>query len=434
MRKDGNMQNQVYHHTKQIVDKYGVRVAGSQQSLDASDYVADYYHKLGIQVETHEFEVPVCCVDQSEFKVKREGKWEELKHAPVLFSKQTGDEGKILPLVYIEDGSVSKIKEKDIKGKAVLICRDVLRIYPDLNMYKRLHEYGAAALIYTTNDGQWEVPYVYSNFEMMNEDYIIPTVIIHHNTALALLRDHVSEVSLKICFDVTMKKARNVIGMIEGTDKKEECVVICAHLDSVPESKGATDDAAGVAMIMEMARYYKEQADHGKKPRRTMRFIAWSGHECGLHGSKYYLMDNPDVFRSVRFVFNYDIVGNILNNYSMCGACDDETIEMLQNLLAELELDWAVNRGPIGVDPFNFAVREVPQMTITSGFNGSNHSPLDDMDLISPDGFASPLRFSKALLDWAASVETIRQGYPQDLNEKMRISGAMYGWGLFDLV
>jgi len=78
----------------------------------------------------------------------------------------------------------------------------------------------------------------------------------------------------------------NVIGQIKGADKKDEVVMIGAHLDSWHVATGATDNAVGVAVMMEAIRILKSL---GMQPRRTIRIGLWGGEEQGLLGSENYV-------------------------------------------------------------------------------------------------------------------------------------------------
>lgn len=426
------MNNRAYEHTKYFVEECGQRLAGTPEVLKASDYIIDYYKEHGIRTETFEFEVPVCTVRKSVLQAKHDGKWRDLKHTPALFCGQTPEGGIDLPLVYAENGSVANFEAADVRGKCVLICRDVYMEYPDINMYKRLAEYGAAAVIYTTNDGHWDVPYVYANYETMDEEYTIPTAIIHWNTALELLTEGVNEIHMEILFDIKNGRTRNTIGVVEGTDKAAENVIVCAHLDSAMSSVGATDDVAGVAMVMELARYYNERAKAGKPPRRTVRFIAWSGHECGLHGSKKYLLGTPDVRNSTRFVLNYDIVGNLLCNYNAIGAFAPSVEDALNGITADLKLAWGFLQAPMVCDTLNFAKDQIPHFTLSAGFFCGNHTKYDALNLVAPAGFVNPLRFSQAVIEWAADADEIEQGFSDEMNGALQAMGEMYGWGLYN--
>jgi Zn-dependent M28 family amino/carboxypeptidase len=86
----------------------------------------------------------------------------------------------------------------------------------------------------------------------------------------------------------TTATAYNVIAEIPGTDPKlkDEVVMIGAHLDSWQGATGATDNAAGSAVMLEVMRIIKQS---GVKPRRTIRIGLWSGEEQGLLGSRAYV-------------------------------------------------------------------------------------------------------------------------------------------------
>jgi len=81
----------------------------------------------------------------------------------------------------------------------------------------------------------------------------------------------------------------NVVAEIPGTDKKlkDQVVMIGAHLDSWHAATGATDNAAGSAVMMEAMRILKSI---GFKPKRTIRMALWSAEEQGLYGSRNYVL------------------------------------------------------------------------------------------------------------------------------------------------
>jgi carboxypeptidase Q len=87
-------------------------------------------------------------------------------------------------------------------------------------------------------------------------------------------------------FDETEPNGLNVLADLPGTDPSGEFVLLGAHLDSVGTGTGATDNASGVAVMMEALRILKTV---GAKPRRTIRIGLWGGEEEGLLGSKAYV-------------------------------------------------------------------------------------------------------------------------------------------------
>ncbi len=114
------------------------------------------------------------------------------------------------------------------------------------------------------------------------EDYMSMVRLLKNNIPVKLDVD----VQTKFFSDDT--KAYNVIAEIKGTDKnlKDEVVMLGGHLDSWHGGTGATDNAAGSAIMMEAVRILKAT---GVQPRRTIRIALWSGEEQGLLGSRGYV-------------------------------------------------------------------------------------------------------------------------------------------------
>ncbi len=83
--------------------------------------------------------------------------------------------------------------------------------------------------------------------------------------------------------------AYNTIAELPGTDKKDELVMVGAHIDSWHSGTGATDNGAGCAVAMEAVRILKAL---NLQPRRTIRVALWSGEEQGLFGSRAYVKDH----------------------------------------------------------------------------------------------------------------------------------------------
>jgi len=95
-----------------------------------------------------------------------------------------------------------------------------------------------------------------------------------------------ARINLDVQFNGDDLNAYNTIAEIPGTDKKDEIVMIGAHLDSWHSGTGATDNGAGCAAAMEAVRILKAL---NLQPRRTIRVGLWSGEEQGLFGSRAYV-------------------------------------------------------------------------------------------------------------------------------------------------
>ena len=140
-------------------------------------------------------------------------------------------------------------------------------------------------IIRVTAGGTWEP----------GENPGVPSLVMsreHYNKIVRMLdagRPVELEIDVAARFHDEDTRAYNTIAEIPGTDKKGEIVMAGAHLDSWHTATGATDNAAGVAVVMEAVRILKVL---GVKPRRTIRVALWSGEEQGLGGSLAYMKEH----------------------------------------------------------------------------------------------------------------------------------------------
>lgn len=131
-----------------------------------------------------------------------------------------------------------------------------------------------------------------SGFYKKTDPTGVPTVVLaaEHFGRLTRLLDAQRKVEVEV--DVRARyhdedpMGYNTIAEIPGTDRGNEVVMIGAHMDSWHGGTGATDNAAGVAAVMEAARILRSLE---VRPRRTIRIALWSGEEQGLFGSRAYV-------------------------------------------------------------------------------------------------------------------------------------------------
>ncbi|MBX3277880.1 MAG: M20/M25/M40 family metallo-hydrolase [Acidobacteria bacterium] len=125
-----------------------------------------------------------------------------------------------------------------------------------------------------------------------NAPQSLPTVTLtpeHYGRIARLIQKGIAvkvEVNIQASFHDEDEMAYNTVAEIPGTDKKDELVMLGAHLDGWHSGTGATDNAAGSAVVMEAVRILKAL---GVQPRRTIRIALWSGEEQGLLGSRNYV-------------------------------------------------------------------------------------------------------------------------------------------------
>ncbi len=167
---------------------------------------------------------------------------------------------------------------------------------------------GDGGTVFTTSAGSY------------NERFADPPVAIaitpeHYNRIVRMLERNLPvklEIEVKAEFHTDTKDSFNIIAELPGSRKKDEVVMLGAHFDSWHGGTGATDNAAGSAVMMETMRILKTL---DVKMDRTVRLALWSGEEQGLLGSKAYVKEHfgdPDTMKlneqhsRLAAYFNYD--------------------------------------------------------------------------------------------------------------------------------
>ncbi len=205
--------------------------------------------------------------------------------------------------------------------------------------------------------------------------------------------------------------ASNVVGIVEGTDKKDEYVFVTGHYDHLGMRNGqifygADDDGSGTCSVIAMAEAFAKAAAGGHRPRRTIVFMTVSGEEKGLWGSEYY-SDHPFYpLEKTTVDLNIDMVGRVdtertladtLNYVYVIGhdklSSDLPVInEGMNNKYTKLTLDYKFddpndrNRIYFRSDHYNFAKKGIPILFFYDGMLKSDyHKPTDTIEKISWD-------------------------------------------------
>ena len=124
---------------------------------------------------------------------------------------------------------------------------------------------------------------------------VAPQVVLAVEHYGRIVRTLEKKIAVTLTMDISNRfldvdlNAFNVVGELPSGDKADELVIVGAHFDSWHTGTGATDNAAGSAVMMEAMRILKAS---GVRLRRTVRMALWSGEEQGLLGSKAYVKDH----------------------------------------------------------------------------------------------------------------------------------------------
>ena len=153
-------------------------------------------------------------------------------------------------------------------------------------------------------------------------------------------------------------KSANVVAEIKGSEKPDEFVILGAHLDSWELGTGALDNGCNAAMVVDALRAIKAS---GVQPRRSIRFILFSGEEEGLLGSRAYSIAHRTELDKSAGVIIYDSGTGKTTGFSTGGHKD--VIETAKTIIAPLrqfgltelktDMEW-------GTDHFDFMLEGVP--------------------------------------------------------------------------
>jgi hypothetical protein len=202
--------------------------------------------------------------------------------------------------------------------------------------------------------------------------------------------------------------SENVLAYIEGTDLKEELIVVTAHYDHLGISgtvvfNGADDDGSGTVAVINMAETFAKAKKEGHGPRRSMLFMTVAGEEKGLLGSSYYT-DHPEFpLKNTVCDLNIDMIGRVDEKHAnnpnyiyLIGS--DKLSSQLHNISESenklhdnLELDYTYNdekdknRFYYRSDHYNFAKNGIPVIFYFNGVHADYHKETDEVEKINFD-------------------------------------------------
>jgi hypothetical protein len=178
-------------------------------------------------------------------------------------------------------------------------------------------------------------------------------------------------------------KVYNTVGEIRGTEKPEEFVVVGAHLDSWDLGQGTIDNGTGTCVVLETARILAKCP----APKRTIRFILFTGEEQGLHGSKAYVEEHKDEMAKASACLVHDTGTGKVLSLGWLGNREPLTkiLEAELGALKDLGVVDVCARGFGGSDHASFPKASVPGMAFNqeiAGYRFGHHSQADTLEMV----------------------------------------------------
>jgi len=396
-----------FAYARHLAIDIGPRLTGSEGEHKAAAYIAKVFRSFGLRTSFQKYPAVTYSNTKCVFEVQENGQWRGVQATPVMLSRSTPPRGLEGEIYFAQTGEPEYL-EPEMKGKIVLVLGGIgLEHRPKFLSYKpkaliRIEE----AIKAESRRGSLHPDHrkTYGN---------LPMAIIRHLDGLEIVRKGLKRARLTMLNKERKSYCLNVIGQKTGTEFPDEIVVICAHYDSHMGISGATDNAGGTAVMMELARVLAERPS-----RRTLRFIAFSGEETGLHGSMHYANQlarkarrekkrkgfNEKVDKTEcekhRLTFNIDVQGCVLGrNTAMWNGVDDVGASV-RLLAKETAVFCKVDKAPMSSDGTSLAAVGIPtvQFARYGGTTDFLHSTLDDIRYMSADALASAGEFADRYL------------------------------------
>ncbi len=213
--------------------------------------------------------------------------------------------------------------------------------------------------------------------------------------------------------------AVNSIATIKGTENPDNYIAITAHYDHVGIGKaiendsiynGADDNASGVAALLVMIKYFKENP-----PKNTLLFIALDAEELGLQGAKYFVEDNAGM--NIKLNINMDMISR--NEHNEIYICGSRYTPPLKNYFSNIPQNTFPVKFTLGhdgldgkddwstqSDHFHFYRNNIPFLYFGVEDHPGYHKPSDEFEYIHPEFYYQVVRFiTNTIADLDSKIE-----------------------------
>ncbi len=408
---------------QQLTDEIGGRVPGTPAMDRAIAWaVAGFKAAGGEKVHTEKFRIPaswaegatsVEVLSPTRFKVRAVS----LAWAAALPPTRTR-------VVDVGDGSAAAFaKVGNVRGAMVLVHSDVLKSWDELfqeylsspPVVARARQAGAAVVAFMSSR-EHDILYRHTDTSDGNIDPM-PQVLLAREDAARIARliqsgkQVEAEVALPNRIGGAVETA-NVIAEIPGSERPQEWVVLGAHLDSWELGTGALDNGCDAALVIDTLRALHAA---GVRPRRSIRFILFSGEEQGLLGSWAYVRAHRDELDRAGAVIIFDSGSGKVTGFSLGGRRDvASTLAPLIEPLKRWDATELTFDAPVGTDNWDFLLEGVPTLIANqepANYLVNYHATSDTFDKVD-------LHNLKNMVAIAAEVSTAIADAPERLGPR----------------
>lgn len=227
--------------------------------------------------------------------------------------------------------------------------------------------------------------------------------------------------SLTVKLEKITRPTDNVVAVLPGADPKlkQENIVVGAHYDHIglgyfgagnsnAEGQihhGADDNASGTAVMMSVAAKLSRKDE---RPPRTVVFVAFTGEELGLRGSRYFVDRPPFPIAATKAMINLDMVGRMKDNLVTAASVDSaKEFRALVGRAAE-GLEITMKAGGGRSDHVSFHGKEIPALHLTTGTHPDYHRPSDTWEKMNIQGM---VKIADMVLSLTREIAAAKEGF-----------------------
>jgi hypothetical protein len=411
------IKNNTIRIIRMLSDGIGPRVTGSASAHKAALLCLDLFKKYGlsnVHLEFFQYKGWLPGIASAE-AVKPYHK--SLRVESMARSINTNPEGLIAEVIDVGGGTEGDFEKK----REVLVNKIVLagagglsgqiKAASPLEVIAHAAEYGASGCIIISST-KGAIPKIRRATNEVCSRIPAAAITREDGTWIRRLSEAGKTVKIKLIIQNKINsdlQTENVVAEIAGSEKPEEIVLVGAHLDSWSTGTGAADNALGCSIAMESARIINALPE---KPRRSIRFVLFTGEEEGLFGSWEYVKRHEQELDRIVLMVNLDMTGlmypGFLNPYGGCQF--EEELKPLLKLLEGFGVTHIERKYPYDSDDFNFIARGVPGLGLLGrGIRDWNwaHSYGDTFEKIEIDKVNMTTSAIGIIVHYAANKEGI---------------------------
>ena len=344
------------------------RLSTFEGEKKAAEILVKEIEEIGLTPVVETFKAPRYTIKTAKLEVT-EPFYKEYEVSGYGFAGNDAADGIEADIVYLE--AFEPIDLVDVKGKIVFVAGGLRP-----NDFKILLDAGVKGAI-ATSGGFLDTPETADlDRRMLRPMHIehgkLPTVCMRMKDAMKMIAAKPEKVKLTLEQEEGEADSQNVMVEIPGTEYPDEVIVYTAHYDSVVFSHGMFDNATGTATILEILRYYHENA-----PKRTLRFIWCGSEEQGLLGSKAYVAANEELMDKIILCQNFYMTGTEIGRHRLMITANDELKYFVKFLSKEVGFITKIDEDVHSSDSTPFAHKGVPAIGYMRDGQAGGHSRFD---------------------------------------------------------